>query len=257
MSTGPYTLYPFCEVLDTEYGKITVNKHDTAQTGFYRIKRQAINHEELIRIRILLDAHIKAKQSTPDERFDIIDVGAHIGTWGLFFSTMPQISTIWSYEPLRVYFDMISHTRALNCGAGNGRGYNIVPVLLAISDKPGYLRVPEFDWTVPTNFGGIELGGDRQQEFIGQERTGLGETVEVSTVDIEDQDVSHPVALLKVDVEGMEIKVLRGAQKVITRDRPILFVEFLKSDQEELRAFFEQNNYDVQKWHTDFLCTPR
>jgi FkbM family methyltransferase len=42
------------------------------------------------------------------------------------------------------------------------------------------------------------------------------------------QDRSHlrcPVAVIKIDVEGMELAVLRSAERTIARDRPILYVE--------------------------------
>ncbi len=42
------------------------------------------------------------------------------------------------------------------------------------------------------------------------------------------QDCSNPrrrVAVIKIDVEGMELAVLRSAERMIGRDRPVLYVE--------------------------------
>ena len=42
------------------------------------------------------------------------------------------------------------------------------------------------------------------------------------------QDRSHPrrpVAVIKINVEGMELAVLRSAERTIARDRPVLYVE--------------------------------
>ena len=40
-----------------------------------------------------------------------------------------------------------------------------------------------------------------------------------------DQVVRGKVAVLKIDVEGMEEQVLRGAQGILRRDRPVVFAE--------------------------------
>jgi FkbM family methyltransferase len=47
---------------------------------------------------------------------------------------------------------------------------------------------------------------------------------EVRTVRLDDE-LPTPVALLKVDVEGMEVDVLRGAAGIIERDHPALWIE--------------------------------
>jgi len=38
-------------------------------------------------------------------------------------------------------------------------------------------------------------------------------------------DETYPVGVIKIDVEGAEAHVLRGAKEVISRDKPTLFVE--------------------------------
>jgi len=53
---------------------------------------------------------------------------------------------------------------------------------------------------------------------------GEGEVIMVAPLD-DMLDTIKPIALLKVDVEGWERDVLIGAQKLIARDRPILYVE--------------------------------
>ena len=47
------------------------------------------------------------------------------------------------------------------------------------------------------------------------------------TIDLDDLRVRHdePVALIKIDVEGMELRVLQSAAGTIARERPILYIE--------------------------------
>ena len=44
----------------------------------------------------------------------------------------------------------------------------------------------------------------------------------------------RPVALMKIDVEGMELDVLRGATQILTRDRPLLYIEASDDAQRQL-----------------------
>ena len=48
---------------------------------------------------------------------------------------------------------------------------------------------------------------------------------------------------IKIDVEGMEISVLHGAEATISRCRPIMLIEFVKSDRAQLEAFFRRHSY--------------
>lgn len=234
----------FMKVVDTDYGRMAVNKYDTAQTGFYKHTRRAINHDELVGIKNLLAQLV-------DGPFDIVDCGAHIGTWGMFFKDMINLRTTHCFEPIPVYYQLIQETAKLN-PASKMATYN-----LAVSDRAGMIAVPRFDWTKPTNFGGIELGKD-QVEFIGQPRLPEpGWDIPVVSLDDHLELRRNRVKLLKIDVEGMENKVLTGAQEIISQDRPILFVEYIKSDQNELLDLFRSCNYtNITKMGTDFLCLP-
>ena len=49
-------------------------------------------------------------------------------------------------------------------------------------------------------------------------------TLQVDVVALDDLDLPAP-ALVKIDVEGSEVAVLRGAARILERDRPVLVVE--------------------------------
>jgi FkbM family methyltransferase len=61
------------------------------------------------------------------------------------------------------------------------------------------------------------------------------------------------VALIKIDVEGMEVAVLAGALKTIKRDRPVIYAEAnTEQHLEQHRAFLEPLGYKYGrrfKWH--------
>ena len=217
------------------------NRYDTAQTPFYRIKKEAINHEELLRLQRML--------GKIDEPFSVIDGGAHVGTWPMYLKGITNMQRMYCFEPVPEFYGMLCETLALN-----DLEHRVLAHPIALSDTHGSISVPNFDWTKPTNFGGVELGNE-QKEFIGQHRLPSERVAETFQID-ELIGLESPVRFIKLDVEGMEINALRGAVKTIERDRPVLFVEFIKSNQQELLDFFAQHNYHVDRWHTDFLCLP-
>ena len=81
----------------------------------------------------------------------------------------------------------------------------------ALADAAGEICVPAMNYDAEANFGGLGLGGYQS-----------GEKVPVATID----GLQLPRCdLVKVDVEGMELPVLRGAAGTIQKFRPILYVE--------------------------------
>lgn len=51
-------------------------------------------------------------------------------------------------------------------------------------------------------------------------------TVTIRTVKLDDQLLHAPkIDLIKIDVEGFELHVLKGAERILRQDRPIIFIE--------------------------------
>ncbi len=53
----------------------------------------------------------------------------------------------------------------------------------------------------------------------------------------------RPVDLIKIDVEGCELEVLRGGEQVIRRDRPVLIIEDNPEARAQLRGWLEAMGY--------------
>jgi FkbM family methyltransferase len=136
----------------------------------------------------------------------VVEAGANIGahTVVLARSAGPQ-GAVYAFEPQRVIFQLLCANLALNGHT------HVVCRCEALGDAAGTINVPHLDYRVSANFGGLQLGGE-----------GPGEKVPVSTIDSLQLKRCN---LIKVDVEGMELAVLRGAAETIERCRPVLYVE--------------------------------
>jgi len=167
----------------------------------------------------------------------VVEIGANIGahTVGLARRVGPG-GTVHAFEPQRVLFQMLCANVALN-GLGNVHAHRA-----AVGVRPGSLTVPPLDYAAVNNFGGISLTDG-----------GLGEKVTV--VQLDGMDLPPP-RLLKIDVEGMEADVLEGARQLITRQRPVLYVENDRREKSPaLITLISDLGYDLW-WHLPPLFNP-
>ncbi len=137
----------------------------------------------------------------------VLDIGANIGYHTLSLSRFvgPKGRVI-AFEPQRLIFQLLCANMALNSVT------NVDCRQGAVGGAPGTLLVPPLDYGRDNNFGGLGLG----------ERYARGEPVAVIPID----QLQLPACrFIKVDVEGMEIDVLRGAVRTIERFQPALYLE--------------------------------
>lgn len=164
----------------------------------------------------------------------ILDIGANIGAHTLFFAkhVTPQ-GHVYALEPQRLIFQSLCANMALNSIT------NATCLWAAAGDHTGWVKVPALDPEVGANFGGVGLGSQP-----------AGESVPLLTID--GLSLSG-CRLIKIDVEGMETDVLRGAQETIARHWPILYVENDRPERsDELVQWIIQCGYEPY-WHTPLL----
>jgi FkbM family methyltransferase len=144
----------------------------------------------------------------------VFDVGANIGLSAIPLLTACERSQILSYEASPAVLPYLRRTH--NYSRYRNR-WEIVPK--AVTKESG----DAISFTIHAQ------GGD---VFDGIRYTGRGErisSVQVPTTCIDDewsQRGTPPVSLIKVDVEGGELDVLRGARKCITNCRPVIVSEW-------------------------------
>jgi FkbM family methyltransferase len=162
----------------------------------------------------------------------VLDVGAFIGTHTLAFASFcGSQGAVTSFEPRREIFNVLAANVALN-GYGNVTVHN-----LGLAEKAFDLTLEALDLDDGSNFGGLALEGAGMTPSAASYRTG------VVTLD---SLAPERVDLIKLDVEGMEARVLAGAAATIARCRPIVFCEC--NDVEggaELLAFCRANGYEM------------
>lgn len=135
-----------------------------------------------------------------------VDVGANLGTHSVFFAKKVGPSgAVFAFEPQRVVHQLLCSNFALNA-IFHARAFHA-----AVGAEPGAITVPDIDYGAAGNFGGLSLGHWAE-----------GEGVPVLTLDGLDLPRCD---LIKIDVEGMELSVLRGARQTLKRLQPVVYLE--------------------------------
>ena len=136
-----------------------------------------------------------------------IDIGSNIGNHAIEFAK--YFKKVICYEPNPRAYDLLAtNTKHLK---------NVEVFNWGIGSKEEFLKLQE-------NINNI--GGSSAKYQIDEKNI---VNIEIKPLD-NDFDSLKKVMLLKIDVEGMEIDVLRGAEKIITKFYPLICFEQHKTD---------------------------
>jgi FkbM family methyltransferase len=167
----------------------------------------------------------------------VVEVGANMGAHSVDIARACAPGPFYAFEPQPRIFQILCANLALN-NISNALAYPE-----GCGEAEGEAVVPLVDYAQVGNFGGLSLqpSGER------------GHKVRVRPLDSLDLPAC---GLLKVDVEGFEPQVLRGARRTIQRCRPVIYVENDRCDQQqEVISLVAEMGYRLY-WHTPSLFHP-
>lgn len=169
----------------------------------------------------------------------VIDVGANIGTHAIAFANIVgPTGKVIAFEPQPELFGLLTTNVTLNC-LDNVRAEHYAIVSdsspAAHSTSIDIDRLPPPD--IAFNFGALPLlGVNRHRPASVPHR--------VPCISIDRRALSPGPALIKIDVEGMESEVIRGASGTISEHRPVLYVENNGGDSAALWDALKHIGYD-------------
>ena len=142
---------------------------------------------------------------------NVIDIGANIGRYSFELSTIvSQKGTVYAFEPiLRNYLTFI--TLIFIHGVKN-----ILPFNIALSDKTKLLKMNEVKTSIRKKF----LFNTYTASKVHKE----GSLTHYSTT-LDNLKIKKKISFIKIDVEGHEMQVLRGAKNIIKKNKPIILVQ--------------------------------
>lgn len=166
-----------------------------------------------------------------------LDVGAHFGIFSLVFASKSD-SIAYAIEPSVSAFEVLKSSQALNPTR------NIKAFSLALGDKTGKLSMTYRSTHLVALNTLIDNSDDTAHETV---------EIDLTTIDsfVENQNIS-PHAI-KIDVEGYELPVLRGAGKFLNSHSPLIFLEVHTRDEKYISDYTVTDLVDFLHSHGYYL----
>lgn len=177
-----------------------------------------------------------------------VDVGANAGQYSLKLATLAR--RVISIEPVNA-MDWLGESLPHNCAFFS----------MAASDRTGVarLRIPEIDGALAC---GLATLGNHQDD-----QPGYDQNTSTRTLDdiLANTAPGERVGFVKIDVEGHERQVLRGARETLTRWRPNIQIEIYPEAFFAMREviarlgyrgvfFFAHRLHDMSLYNPDIHC---
>jgi len=174
-----------------------------------------------------------------DEVF--FDIGANRGYYALsVLSNVPK-ARIYAFEPNPIVFRMLEDNIALNGHLGQVQA---VPFALGERSGTSKLFISKSDSASSFSLSHSEIFGNGIEKAL---------EVGILTIDglVHGGDLPVP-RHMKIDTEGFEVPILKGAQEVLRNHAPILYLEIHSEDgrtdnEEEIRSILRPQNYRMVK----------
>lgn len=133
----------------------------------------------------------------------VLDIGANIGNHSIYFAKECHAKRVFSFEPILETFNILKKNIEINM-----LDSVILPYNFGIGEKKTRAVVNEYNLT---NIGASRLIEKSEGN--------------IEVLSIDDMNLEDDIVMMKIDVEGDEEKVIKGALKTIKNNSPIIMLE--------------------------------
>jgi len=197
--------YPPLEVLDCRYGKMLTFRNDEVIGRSLRLYGEWAQHELSYLRRFVIAGR------------DVVDVGANIGTHTIAFSKWVGSGRVIALEPQ----SFVASVLEANCALNDLRNVEIVRAACGSrASRATYFQDHKNVGATALKFRSalkkvvLELFSNKEDD-----------AASVSVCTLDEVLADRPVSLIKIDVEGMELEVVKGAMRVLRNWHPVVYFE--------------------------------
>ena len=155
----------------------------------------------------------------------ILDIGTNIGNHTLYFFFECEIKKAFCFEPINSTFEILKKNIEIN----NLKEKTVLNNV-AVGAESGLSTIAFYD-----------------EKNIGSTQIALEENGKIPVVSIDTMQIDDPIKLIKVDVEGFEVNVLKGCIKTIEKYRPYILIEIQSENFETIQSLLSTYGYKYEK----------
>jgi FkbM family methyltransferase len=174
---------------------------------------------------------LSLRRAVYGDGLEVLDIGANVGAHTLRWARhMDGWGRVTAFEPQeRVFYALAGNIALNNC-------FNAFAVHAAVGSETGTMNIPTLDHRSPANFGGLKLTAPDTE--LGQPVDYFHNLAETRVVAVDSLCMAR-VDFIKIDVEGMELNVLKGARNTVKIHHPVIFAEHFLSGLDNIKAMLE------------------
>lgn len=192
---------------------------------------------EFIQNRIFLEqdyfeiSHLSLLRKYVKKNAVILDVGANLGNHTIFFAKECAANKIYAFEPTRKTFQILEENIRIN---------HLDSIVVAMNIALG-AKDTKADIIVNVK--------DAGSNYVEENTDG---NVIMNTLD--GLSLDDKIDFIKIDVEGFELEVLKGAKETIAKDHPDIFVEIFNKNYNKVHSLLMKMGYKCKlKLEQDYL----
>ena len=152
----------------------------------------------------------------------ILDIGTNIGNHTLYFFNEAKISKAICFEPINSTFDILCKNIKLNHLEEKVDLRN-----MAVGEHNGLSSVKFYD-----------------KENIGSTQIAINKNGDIPIISIDSLHIEDNIKLVKIDVEGFETNVIRGAINTIRKNKPYIMIEIQDENFDFIKSELKKLGYD-------------
>jgi FkbM family methyltransferase len=186
----------------------------------------------------------------------VLDIGANLGTFCLPLAQKTPALKFHAFEPQRIINYLLCANIIINSLD------NVYTYQLALSNEDSNIELAMPDYTTEKNIGAFSI--DKEVRKNNYECSTVNTTDVIKMIPL-DMMLFHNIKLIKIDVEGHELEVLKGGIETIKTNNypPIIFEAWTwkpwyQEKRKSLFDYLEGHGYEIQQlgennvaWHSE------
>jgi len=226
----------------TSRGPMIVNRLDFHPQHGYGVGAQILETGSYEESEVMLGANLlNLRRKHYGDGCQAVDCGANIGVltvgWAKHMAGWGHVLAIEAQE--HVFYALSGNVALNNC-------FNAQVANVAMGKSIGYLEIPQLDPQRPGSFGSLELQPSARDPDVGQS-VDYDKNLTMRLMTTLDSFHLPRLDFLKIDVEGMELDVLEGGSETIVQHKPVLMIEWIKTDVARLYNYLRDLGYHQHK----------